>query len=100
MNGWRIWAVIVGAIVAIGGILLWTSGGGPMILIFGLLLMISAALEPLYGRASSRPVGNGWRATDERFVDPESGKTVTVWFDPESGERRYVDDSESTTPQR
>jgi hypothetical protein len=35
------------------------------------------------------PAGN-WHPTDEKFVDPESGKLVTVWFDPSTGERRYV----------
>ena len=28
----------------------------------------------------------------ERFVDEESGKTITVYVRPETGERRYVED--------
>lgn len=94
MTSWRIWALIVGAIVSVGGIFLWSATGNPMFLIFGLLLMVTAALEPLYGRPNGRPVGNAWRPTDERFVDPETGKLVTVWFDPETGQRRYVEDAE------
>ncbi len=36
------------------------------------------------------PPGPDWVATDERFVDPSSGETLAVWFDPKSGERAYV----------
>ena len=36
--------------------------------------------------------GGNWQATQERFVDPESGRLVTVFFDPATGERRYVAD--------
>ena len=98
MTGWRIWALVLGAIVAICGALLWRAGGGPMVFVFGALMMITAALEPIYGRASGKPGGAGWRKTDERFVDPETGKLVTVWFDPESGERRYVEDPAQAPP--
>jgi hypothetical protein len=36
------------------------------------------------------PPGPDWVLTSERFVDPSSGETLTVWFDPKSGERVYV----------
>ena len=39
--------------------------------------------------APDRP-GPGWVATGERFIDPESGEEVTVYYQPTSGERRYV----------
>ena len=34
--------------------------------------------------------GVGWVKTAERFVDHDSGKTVDVFYNPSSGERRYV----------
>lgn len=34
-----------------------------------------------------------WEATDERFLDPQTGETVQVFYDPCSGERRYVSHS-------
>lgn len=43
-----------------------------------------------YKRLQRGVPGGGWQDTGERFVDPESGETVSVWFDPASGERRYV----------
>jgi hypothetical protein len=34
--------------------------------------------------------GPDWVETPERFVDPETRKEVTVYYQPSSGERRYV----------
>jgi len=36
------------------------------------------------------PPGPDWQRTDERFVDPETGKLVTIYFHPSTGERRYI----------
>jgi hypothetical protein len=41
-------------------------------------------------RPLDAPPGLGWVPTQERFVDPSSGETLEVWFDPQSGERTYV----------
>jgi multisubunit Na+/H+ antiporter MnhG subunit len=91
---WRGWAVAVGGILAIAGIVLWLWGGGPMLLIVGAVALVTALIEPIYGRATARaPHGGGWRPTDERFVDPETNEPVTVWFDAATGERRYVTDA-------
>lgn len=49
--------------------------------------------------ADGRP-GREWQATSERFVDPETGQLVTVFFNPATGERRYVVDTEQRRPER
>jgi hypothetical protein len=36
------------------------------------------------------PPGPGWQATEERFIDPETSRWVTVYFHSTTGERRYV----------
>lgn len=36
------------------------------------------------------PKGNGWSRTTERFVDPKSGRVITVYVKPITGERAYV----------
>jgi hypothetical protein len=46
--------------------------------------------------ADNRP-GRDWQATAERFVDPETGRLVTVFFNPTTGERRYVADDNRET---
>ena len=43
-----------------------------------------------YKRLREDPPDGHWIATDERFIDPESGQRVAVLYDPASGERRYV----------
>ena len=55
------------------------------------LLLIGAVFERYrYQRLLTRAPGAGWQATEERFIDPETGKTVTVFFNAATGERRYV----------
>ena len=43
-----------------------------------------------YQALTDDPPGRHWQATPERFVDPETGRLVTVFFNPATGERRYV----------
>jgi len=55
------------------------------------IVFLGIALENFRYKRLHRDVpGAGWQDTGERFIDPESGETVSVWFDPSSGERRYV----------
>lgn len=62
------------------------------LLIFGCVILVTAIAEPVYGQLVRRPpLSGGWRPTCEKFIDPTSGKPVEVWFDPQTGERRYVD---------
>lgn len=59
--------------------------------LFGLLLVVAALFERWrYKRLGSTHPGSDWVATAERFVDPESGRLVTVYYRPATGERRYV----------
>ena len=95
MMAWRKWALTAGALVAICGVAVWEIGGGPVLLIVGLVAIVTALLEPIYGRAIGHAPAGNWRPTDEKFVDPESGALVTVWFDPATGERRYVADRDA-----
>lgn len=44
-----------------------------------------------YGAVQRAPSGGGWQETSERFIDDATGKPVSVWFDPRTGERRYVE---------
>jgi hypothetical protein len=57
----------------------------------GVLLIGAALFEKWrYKRLREDRPGPNWVATDERFVDPESGRNVTVYYHPRTGERRYV----------
>jgi hypothetical protein len=57
----------------------------------GLILIGAALVERWrYKRVTIGRPGPEWIATTERFVDPESGKLVTVYYRPSTGERRYT----------
>ncbi|WP_242126438.1 hypothetical protein [Sphingobium sp. Sx8-8] len=67
----------------------------PTLLPVGLFLAGTLFERARYGRASAEPSGPGWTRTQERFVDDASGRVMTVWFNSQTGERRYVDGGES-----
>jgi hypothetical protein len=91
-------AVVAGAGVALllAGGFSWIAGCGPgaawRLALPGLALFAALAVERWrYQRLAVRPPGRGFLATAERFIDPETGRPVTVYLNPETGERRYVD---------
>jgi hypothetical protein len=78
--GGAIVALAAGCLPAAAGLGLWAA-----------ILLGGLAIERWrYKRLGAAPPGAGWQATGERFVDPESGRLVTVYFNPATGERRYV----------
>lgn len=59
--------------------------------VWGILLVGGILFERgRYKPAERGHPGPGWTATDERFVDPQTGERVTVYYHPSTGERRYV----------
>ena len=96
MSGdWRAWALTAGALLLAGGTALWVATGNPTLFVIGALAIVTSIVERTYGAPTAARPNAGLRPTDERFVDPESGLLVTVWFDPKTGERRYVADGET-----
>jgi hypothetical protein len=93
-------AAVRGVLLLIAGLLL--AGGGALAMLgavpaavgltaWGLILIVGLVIERWrYKPLAERSPGPDWTATDERFVDPETGKLVTVYYHPASGERRYV----------
>ena len=84
-------------LLALAGALVAALRGAPFPLVMwlgvlGLALIGGILLE----RGRYKPTQSGghpgpdWVATGERFVDPDSGETVTVFYRPATGERRYV----------
>jgi hypothetical protein len=88
--------VIALGLVCFGfGLAALVVGGFPGALMFlvggGLVL-----LGTLYERVRYKPLAaarpGGTVRTDERFIDDETGKPVTVYVDPATGERTYVEE--------
>lgn len=62
-------------------------------LAFPLLLLAGIVFERAHYRGNAGTSAPGdWRATEERFLDEASGRPVTVWFNPTTGERRYEEE--------
>jgi len=88
--------LIVAAALAAGGLLAWATGhpqGLPAAL-WGSILLLATLFERWRYRQASRSPDGPWIATEERFVDPETGRTLQVWYEPHSGARRYVDETQ------
>ena len=59
------------------------------------VLGLAATAGILCERRGDKPIsgdrpGPDWVDTGERFVDPETGKLVSVYHNPRTGQRRYV----------
>jgi uncharacterized protein (DUF58 family) len=89
-------AVVIAAtaILSCAGVALIAQGvprPGWGFLALGLVLLLATLFERWRYRpvAKERPDG-GWQSTRERFIDPSTGATIEVLFNPETGERHYV----------
>ncbi len=81
----------------IGGTWLLAVGGPPpaitWLIVLGLILTLGIAYERVrYKTLARHRPGPGWQRTEERFVDPETGRKVTVYFRATDGERMYVEE--------
>jgi hypothetical protein len=83
-------------LTALGAGLIFLVGGGPLPVIvwllgLGLILTLGVAYERArYKSLATHRPDPGWERTEERFLDPATGKQVTVYFRAADGERMYV----------
>ena len=59
-------------------------------LLFGTLLLLGTVFERWRYKQPMTPGTARGAATGERFVDPETGALMEVWYDAATGERSYV----------
>jgi hypothetical protein len=79
--------------LVLAGVLLLAIGQpepGAYALGLGGVIVLGTVFERWRYRPNGARPGAGWEPTGERFQDPQTGKTVQVFYDPRSGERRYV----------
>jgi membrane protein implicated in regulation of membrane protease activity len=61
--------------------------------VFGAVLTLALLFErSVYKPIRPEPPGRGWEQTSERFIEPQSGQKVTVYFNPHAGARQYIGD--------
>ena len=103
----RVLIVSVATLLIVGGLLAVAAGQAPSGLwsiALGSAGILAVAFErtryrsqaaehssgsPGPGGGEPEPPGAPFRATDERFVDPTTGRSMRVYVDPTTGERRY-----------
>ncbi len=82
-------ACVIGAIIALGtgwDSVAFSAG------VFGVLLLLGTVFERVIYKPFTRKKPANAVATSEKFVDQRTGKTVTVYVDPATGERTYVEE--------
>ena len=86
--------ILLGVLVLLGGLAAITLGAAPpgwIFLIQGAFVVAAVVFERYrYKPLIKRPPSGNWVRTQERFVDEETGATVTVYLNPVTGERQYV----------
>ncbi|MGA7541095.1 MAG: hypothetical protein WBW93_20235 [Steroidobacteraceae bacterium] len=88
----------LGGIAVAAGVLLIAAGArgaGINLVCIGAVVVLGTAFERWRYRNTAPPAGARWERTGERFVDPATGDTMEVYYDPASGERRYLREGES-----
>jgi len=89
----RMGVLIVGAVLLTISLIGVLAGSVALIppAAIGALLVLGVLVERyIYKPIEEATPGLGWDKTAERFTDPRSGKDVTVYFNPRTGQRRYV----------
>lgn len=84
--------LVFGCLLLVLGAYLCTKGvfsGGIQTVVAGLLFILGTVFERWRYNNKNASSDGDWQATGERFVDPETGKKMEVWYDPHSGERQY-----------
>ena len=77
--------------LSIGVLLLFVQPANAFpLLMFGVLLTLGTVFERWrYKRPKTAATAKG-TPTDEKFIDPETGALMQVWYDATTGERSYV----------
>ena len=86
-----------GIAVAAGALLVGAGARGPGIdlIAIGAIVVLATVFERWRYRNSPPSAGARWERTGERFADPSTGETMEVYYDPASGERRYLREGEN-----
>lgn len=89
--------IAAAGLLACAGLVLVLRGvhvPGWQMLAVGLIALLGIVFERWrYRRLADRP-GGSWEATGERFADPTTGEPIEVFFNPRTGERRYVSEKQ------
>jgi hypothetical protein len=92
MTPWRMILALAAASVvglALGNLTLWHASVWIPIAFYGMVVCALAVFEVGRYRPRVDRTATTWRETGERFHDPVTGESTTVYYDPVSGKRDY-----------
>ncbi len=82
--------------------ILWFAGLQSLFLVWlvlnGVLILVAVLGERWRYRPRVDRRRGRWQATGEHFVDPASGRLIDVYYNPDTGERDYVDAGAAPPP--
>lgn len=96
----RVFLIVVGvALIVLGFLSVRTLGefGWPaavQLFVGGAFLLFVILGEARRYRTKASNTAGAWESTGERFVDPTTGRLTEVRYNPQTGEREYVDGDE------
>ena len=87
--------LVLGGAMFVSGAMAALSGhytAAALLLVWGAVLVFGILYERYAYKTilDHLPAGKGWSRTTERFVDTKTGRIVTVYVKPITGERAYV----------
>lgn len=85
--------IVLAAVGLIGAVVSMINGfpGATVWAAWAAVCLIGLVFERVkYKAILDAPPGDGWAATQERFVDSRTGREVTVWYEAATGKRAYV----------
>jgi hypothetical protein len=86
--------LVIASLFLLGGLFAVTQDPGAWPMLCVAALFVAGTLFERFHYRGSETVDGDWQPTAEKFIDEESGRPVTVWFNPKTGARRYVEASE------
>ncbi len=88
-------AALIGVALVVWSVTLYThgsdAGAAAVITIEGVLIVVGVVFERRRYQPKIEPSTDRWQTTDEKFIDPGTGKLMQVLFDPKTGERNYIE---------
>ena len=87
--------IAVSVVSVLCGLVALAVGFFPPAAIFGfwgVLIAVGTVFERvIYKKTHAGAPGAGWVRTAERFIDDATGKPITVYVEPKTGERHYIE---------
>ncbi len=89
--------IACGVLLVAGGVIVIHASGSVgwpaavQLLLGGIVLLFAMLFEARRYRAGEVSKTGAWEPTGERFVDPTTGRLTEVRYNPQTGEREYIE---------